>query len=77
MVKTDRGPRKLWAVLGRFRELNVLLALLLLWLFFYSQRPDVFVKGANLAVIMRFIATFGMLAIGEVMIRSTVRAPAA
>jgi ribose transport system permease protein len=68
MVKTDRGLRKLWAVLGRFRELNVLLAFLLLWLFFYSQRPDVFVKGANLAVIMRFIATFGMLAIGEVLI---------
>jgi len=55
-------------MLGRFRELNVLLAFLLLWVFFYSQRPDVFVKGANLAVIMRFIATFGMLAIGEVLI---------
>jgi ribose transport system permease protein len=68
MARTNQGLRKLQAVLGRFRELNVLLAFLLLWVFFYSQRPDVFVKGANLAVIMRFIATFGMLAIGEVLI---------
>jgi ribose transport system permease protein len=37
-------------------------------LFFYWQRPDAFAKPANLAIIMRFIATFGMLAIGEVLV---------
>jgi ribose transport system permease protein len=54
--------------LGQFRELNVFLAFLLLFIFFYSQSPKVFLKPANLAVIMRFIATFGMLSIGEVLI---------
>jgi ribose transport system permease protein len=68
MARTDQRSKKFMVKLGQFRELNVLAALLLLWLFFYWQRPDVFVKGANLAVIMRFIATFGMLAIGEVLI---------
>ena len=67
MAKTE-SPNKLRIKLGQFRELNVLAALLLLSLFFYWQRPDTFVKTANLAVIMRFIATFGMLAIGEVLI---------
>ncbi len=52
----------------QFRELNVLAAFLLLCAFFYWQRPDVFAKPANLAIIMRFIATFGMLAIGEVLV---------
>jgi ribose transport system permease protein len=51
-----------------FRELNVLLAFLLLCAYFYYRHPDVFVKPANLAIIMRFVATFGMLAIGEVFI---------
>jgi ribose transport system permease protein len=54
--------------LGQFRELGVLVALVLLCLFFYWRRPDVFIKPANLAVIMRFVTTFGMLAIGEVLI---------
>lgn len=54
--------------LGRFREINVLVALILLGLYFYWRRPDIFVQPANLAVIMRFIATFGMLAIGEVLV---------
>jgi len=54
--------------LAQFRELNVFLAFLLLFIFFYSQAPSVFLKPANLAVIMRFIATFGMLSIGEVLI---------
>jgi ribose transport system permease protein len=54
--------------LGRLRELNVLVGLLVLCLFFYWQRPDAFAKPSNLAVIMRFIATFGMLAMGEVLI---------
>lgn len=54
--------------LERFRELNVLAALLLLCLYFYWRSPAIFVKPANLAVIMRFVATFGMLAIGEVLV---------
>src|SRR4030042_830635 len=64
-AKADRKKRISFA---QFRELNVFLAFLLLFIFFYSQSPDVFLKPANLAVIMRFIATFGMLAIGEVLI---------
>jgi ribose transport system permease protein len=60
-------PRRKFS-LGRFREFNVLVALLLLCLFFYWQRPETFLKPANLAVVMRFIATFGMLAIGEVLV---------
>ncbi len=52
----------------QFREFNVLIAFLLLCLFFYVQRPDTFLKPQNVAVIMRFVATFGMLAIGEVFI---------
>ena len=58
-------PRIKWS---QFRELNVLVALFLLCLFFYWRRPETFIKPANLAVIMRFIATFGMLAIGEVLV---------
>ncbi|NOZ29017.1 MAG: ABC transporter permease [Chloroflexi bacterium] len=54
--------------LGQFRELNVLVALLLLCLYFYWRQPETFIKPANLAVIMRFMATFGVLAIGEVLV---------
>ncbi|MBC7251648.1 MAG: ABC transporter permease [Anaerolineae bacterium] len=68
MTETARDRGKRWVKLGQFRELNVLVAFFLLCLFFYWRRPDIFVKPANLAVIMRFIATFGMLAIGEVLI---------
>jgi ribose transport system permease protein len=68
MTKTDEGTEGLRSKLGRFRELNVLFALFFLCLFFYWRRPDIFAKPANLAVIMRFIATFGMLAMGEVLI---------
>jgi ribose transport system permease protein len=53
---------------GGFRELNVLIALGALCAFFWWQNPDVFTKPANLAIIMRFIATFGILAIGEVLV---------
>lgn len=52
----------------RFREASVLVAFLVLCLFFWWRNPDVFLKPANLAVIMRFIATFGMLAMGEVLV---------
>jgi len=70
MTKTGPSAEKssFLARLGRFREINVLVALVLLGLYFYWRRPDIFVKPANLAVIMRFIATFGMLAIGEVLV---------
>jgi ribose transport system permease protein len=70
MPKTEPRIQKVSFLtqLGRFREINVLAALLLLSLYFYWRRPDIFVKPANLAVIMRFIATFGMLAIGEVLV---------
>ena len=52
----------------KFRELNVTIAFLVLCLFFYWKRPDTFLKPANLAVIMRFVATFGLLAIGELFV---------
>lgn len=50
------------------RETNVLIALVLLCLFFYWQQPQTFANKANLAIIMRFVATFGVLAIGEVLV---------
>jgi ribose transport system permease protein len=68
MTETAQSLRKPRIKRGQFRELNVLVAFFLLCLFFYWQRPDVFVKTANLAVIMRFISTFGMLAMGEVLV---------
>lgn len=68
MTETARDQGKRRVRRSQFRELNVLVALFLLCLFFYWRRPEIFVKPANLAVIMRFIATFGMLAIGEVLI---------
>ncbi len=52
----------------KFREINVTIAFLILCLFFYWRSPDVFLKPANLAVIMRFVATFGLLAIGELFV---------
>jgi len=68
MTETNQSRGRLRIKWGQFRELNVLVAFFLLCLFFYWQRPDVFVKTANLAVIMRFISTFGMLAMGEVLV---------
>lgn len=68
MAKSPEETKRRKFSLSQFRELNVLIALLLLCLFFYWQRPETFLKPANLAVIMRFIATFGMLAIGEVLV---------
>jgi len=46
----------------------VLLALAVLCAFFWWRNPGVFTKPANLAVIMRFIATFGILGIGEILV---------
>jgi ribose transport system permease protein len=68
MANVTKADKKVRFSFSQFRELNVLLAFLLLFIFFYSQSPKVFLKPANLAVIMRFIATFGMLSIGEVLI---------
>jgi len=53
---------------GGFRELNVLIAFLALCAYFWWRNPGVFTKPANLAVIMRFIATFGILGIGEILV---------
>jgi len=52
----------------RFREINVTIAFLILCVFFYWQSPNAFLKPANLAVIMRFVTTFGLLAIGELFV---------
>ncbi|MCS7222614.1 MAG: ABC transporter permease [Anaerolineae bacterium] len=64
-TRPQRGQR---IALGQFRELNVLIALILLCLYFYWRQPETFIKPANLAVIMRFMATFGVLAIGEILV---------
>jgi ribose transport system permease protein len=53
---------------GGFRELGIVIALILLCAFFWWRNPGVFTKPANLAVIMRFIATFGLLGIGEILV---------
>ena len=53
---------------GGFREFGIVVALALLCAFFWWQNPGVFTKPANLAVIMRFIATFGLLGIGEILV---------
>ncbi len=65
VTRPQRGQR---IALAQFRELNVLIALVLLCLYFYWRQPETFIKPANLAVIMRFMATFGILAIGEVLV---------
>ena len=61
------GPHRL-RVGGGFRELGILIALLLLCAFFWWRNPGVFNKPANLAIIMKFIATFGLLGIGEILV---------
>jgi ribose transport system permease protein len=63
VIKIQKSPG-----IVRIRELSIAFAFLLLCLFFLWQKPDVFLKPANLAVIMRFVATFGLLAIGEIMV---------
>lgn len=63
-AKTQRGRFSF----ASFRELNVFMAFLLLCVFFYWRNPDVFAQPNNIAIIMRFVATFGMMAIGEVLV---------
>jgi ribose transport system permease protein len=64
----DSRVRSILQDLLRIRELGIAVAFLILCLFFWSQRPDVFLRPANLAIIMRFVATFGLLAIGELLV---------
>ena len=52
----------------RFREVSIAVAFLALCLFFWWQKQDVFLRPANLAVIMRFVASYGLLAIGELLV---------
>ncbi len=68
MAVATRTRRGRFAFALQFRELNILIAFLLLCLYFYWRQPTVFIKPANLAVIMRFVATFGLLAIGELLV---------
>ena len=53
---------------AQFRELNVLVALIVPCVYSYWRRPDIFPLTSNVAIIMRFVAIFGMLAIGEVFV---------
>lgn len=66
-IPVGRRGRTLLEVF-RFREASIIIALLLLCLFFWWRNPETFTKPANLAVIMRFIATYGILAMGEIMV---------
>lgn len=50
------------------RELPIAIVFLAICVFFWQEKPDVFLRPANLAIIMRFIATFGLLAIGELLV---------
>ena len=52
----------------RSREIPIAIVFLILCLFFWQQKQDVFLRPANLAIIMRFVATFGLLAIGELLV---------
>jgi ribose transport system permease protein len=66
-IPTNSWTKKITGIV-KFREFNVAIAFLILCLFFYWQSPDTFLKPANLAIIMRFVATFGLLAIGELFV---------
>jgi ribose transport system permease protein len=52
----------------RARELPILIVFLMLCFYFWWKKPDVFLRPANLAVIMRFVATYGILAVGELLV---------
>jgi ribose transport system permease protein len=68
LVDTGSQARRSLRVIGGFRELGILIALALLCAFFWWRNPGVFTKPANLAIIMRFIATFGILGVGEIFV---------
>lgn len=71
-MNTELSPRKMRIQrllnVFSFREFSIALAFFALCLFFWWQRPEAFLKLANLKVIMRFVATFGLLAIGEILV---------
>ncbi len=50
------------------REVPIALVFLVLCFYFWQEKPNVFLRPANLAVIMRFVATYGLLAIGELLV---------
>ncbi len=50
------------------RELPIAIVFLALCFFFWQEKPEVFLRPANLAVIMRFVAIYGLLAIGELLV---------
>lgn len=70
-VRKGASPARITnSILGiiRSRETSVIIAFLTLCLFFWWQKPTVFLKPVNLAIIMRFVATFGLLAVGELLV---------
>lgn len=64
----QRGLRVRSLGFMRTREMPIALVFLVLCVFFWQQKPDVFLRPANLAVIMRFVATYGLLAVGELLV---------
>jgi ribose transport system permease protein len=52
----------------RARELPIALVFLALCFFFWQKKPEAFLRPANLAVIMRFVSMYGILAIGELLV---------
>jgi len=51
----------------RFREVNILLALIVLCLFFYWRNP-IFITPLNRAIIFRWVAVFALLGIGGTLV---------
>lgn len=66
--KVLRGVRARSPGFLRTRELPIAVVFLALCFFFWQKKPEVFLRPANLAVIMRFVATYGLLAIGELLV---------
>ncbi len=67
--KRLRGPSpQTLARILQSRMASVTAVFIVLCLFFWTQKPEVFLKPANLAVMMRFVATFGLLAMGELLV---------
>jgi ribose transport system permease protein len=67
-MQLQKWSTRTLATISQFRIASVTAVFLVLCLFFWAQNPDVFLKPANLAVMMRFAATIGLLAIGEILV---------
>jgi len=67
-TRWQRWDAKALAAIFQFRLASVTIICLTLCLLFWAQKPNVFLKPANLAVMMRFAATIGLLAIGEILV---------